>query len=213
MNAGIAMGAAPLRIPALDDATDFGRVLGERVAVWVRREGSAKHVARIFGAAVKTAENWRTGQPPSAKHFWLMVGYWGAPFLEDVFAPQLVEDDRNAARQIARLKHDIAVLEGLIDGDAKGAGCGGSESGVERGSAVGRTAAAGPALEGGGDARGAGRFLGRMGAAPRLSCLFFVGLMTWQCVADIGDDFVRARRISIKGGPVSARVLKRQGDV
>lgn len=208
MIAETSMGAVPLKIPVLDDVSDVGRVLGDRVAAWVRREGSAKEVARIFGVAVKTAENWRAGQPPLAKHLWAMVGYWGAPFLEDVFAPQLAENDRNAARQIARLKHDIAVLEGLIDGD----GLGGAERGLGGGAAVVRAEAAGPALGEGEQTHGQGRVLGRLGAAPRVSAVLFVGLMAWQCINDAGDDFVRARRISIKGGPVSARVLKRWGD-
>lgn len=201
----IAMGVVPLKMPSSDMLTPCGQQMGDRIAVWVRRAGTTKEVARLFGVAVKTVEHWRAGRAPSPKHLWIMARVWGWPFIEDVFHPACADGDQDAVRQIARLKHDIAVLEGLIhDGtesvrNSEVAGDGPANSGHS--SSAGKVAL------------GASGVLVPLGRAATLGAFLFMFLAGWQSFSPAGDDWVRVHRTAHRVGPAVARILPKGSGV
>jgi len=167
-------------------------------AAWVREAGSAKEVARQFGASPRTVEGWREGGPPLVRHLVLAVGLWGRPFLEEVFAPLLAADDGDLMRRLERVRADMEFLlseaEALRDAETAAAGMGGAgapgDAAARRGVAV---------------ARRPGAALARPGRA--LVAVLVLAAVTLTAIAHDQDQQVRLRGRS--GRPAVVRVVGR----
>ena len=85
--------------------------IGERISPWVKKQGSAKEVARLFEVSPKTVESWRGGNPPQIAHLEKMVALWGEAFLLHIFAPVLDETDLSMLRRLERVKSQITLIE------------------------------------------------------------------------------------------------------
>lgn len=166
-------------------------------AAWVRAAGSAKEVARQFGASPRTVEGWRDGGPPLVRHLVLAVGLWGRPFLEEVFAPLLTADDGDLMRRLERVRADMEFLlreaEALRDAETA-AGMGGAGAPGDAGACAGLAMARGP-----------GAALARPGRA--VVAVLVLAAVTVTAIAHDQDDQARLRGRS--GRPAVVRVVGR----
>lgn len=79
------------------------QILSKRLGAFIRRQGSAKEVARRIGCDERTAKNIRLGRGwPIARHWWNIWIEFGDEVVEAVFYPDRVE---------ARLKREAEQRE------------------------------------------------------------------------------------------------------
>lgn len=103
-----------IKLPSADAITTE---MGQRVAVWLRREyprDGAKLIARDLDASPHTTRRWLTGALPENRHMAVMARRWGRRFLAFVFEPAtgpipdlaLDEELRELRQRLARLEDD-----------------------------------------------------------------------------------------------------------
>ena len=167
-------------ISFIDDG-DGVSVIGERIAVWVRREGQAKQVARVFGVAIATATQWRIGHNPQFRHLLKMIDRWGEAFLLDVFEPVLTESDVSLDRRLDRLGQEFSAFR-----IASNAAWAKVEFVNEKGEKIDRPADGAVARQSGGTARVVGKVV--EGSRRGINALLLVAIWSLSAGA-ITDDW------------------------
>lgn len=165
----------------------------------------AKELARMFNISPKTAQTWRQGQWPIARHQHAIVQRFGRAWLDWVYGPLLPAEDRALSAQLTEIEGRLAAVRVTIqeiESQSEGA-----EHGAVAGTAAPTGALAAPAgaargevADGrGGTARATGAGLAGVGA--RAGALALAVMM----IAGSLPDQVQVPRLQ-RGGP--ARVVR-----
>ena len=159
------------------------------------RRYPAKHLARITGAAVATAEGWQEGKWPQSRHMVRLAAELGQAFLDAAYGPVLA-DAAPLALKIARVEDELKSIRKEIEDEARAEHAAG---------AVGGAAAGGRRGAGAAGAKG-----GWVAAARRSAALAMTLVSLWGPVSaafgsgDGDDDWARFFR----SRPAAARMVK-----